>query len=554
MTSPLPSGRPAATPRVFTTEGDCGREARGLMLQGCVQSLVLAEDRGASARFSPLLDKIRDVVLGINDADSVQGRLVVMDSYSLVLAMILHRDPRITPENCELFRLHPEMLPSALTQLDIGTHVRALLSGSPRNSFFLRVLEFALPMCKHNRLHFPALRECTYAGLVEITRLVMASCLGLYPSCERRAVWHVRVQVWFFFWNMLSQCNACDLHLFCTQHVALVKLAIIEYFFYSIFAALPVESAMLMRIPRGSNRQTLKSIAFHVDQFRHASFCHDSLDLSLATAAATVAIDKCVRLWKTRDIYAEAPGHARGGPASVAAADMRRAYRLALVCPCAGQSVYLMHTHGIDHETADLVRTLQQSVRVYPLPHNVMREQYAFMEGAIKTHGSAVARLVCIAVCLHCGLRASGRQAKLDHKMRLDRGETVCCSKCGSADAVAHINTIGRLVRVASDYLYFCWQCRKVHVWCADGFDLMQCSQGQGARAPVAGSPATLCVLCERRSQVELYPVLDDHLGIEARVPLCAWHTPLDNMKKLVHNFDSLIWAIKERQCDRRRK
>ena len=527
------------------------------MLHGCVRTLVLSgADTGTPARFATVLGKIRTIVEQIRDAETPGGLLLLLDSYTLVLAMILHQDPRITPENCDYFRLQRDMLITPATLLDIGPHVRTLASNGNHDHLFLRLLEFTLPLYKHNRLHFPALRECSYGCLAEIVRLVMATCLGIYPTSERRAVWSVRVQIWFFFWNLLSRANAYDLHLFCTQHVALVKLAIVEYFFYTLQFVLPVETTFLMRRAgeRGSDMccQTAKSTAFHVDQFRQGSFCGETLDLTAAVSMATISLEKCVRLWKARDAYTAARDGVCRSAARLSEQEMRRACRLALESPRVHHPVYLMHMARVDVVTASLVHSLQQQVHVFPLPQNIMRQQYVFVEDALMSEGAAVMKLMYLDVCLNCGLQGRGKSYSLDRKLRLNRNQGICCSKCGSDETVAKINAVGRLVWVHGVYLYFCWRCRKVHSWVGDGLDLVgHCPDETRSLAPVAPPPRT-CVLCERRSQVERYSVLDDRVGILARVYLCAWHTPPENLQKQVFNFDSLLQMLDIKQRDRK--
>ena len=559
MRSPLPTSRPAAAPRLFEGDGSCGRVLRGLMLHGCVRTLVFSgADTGTPARFATVLGKIRTIVEQIRDAETPGGLLLMLDSYTLVLAMILHEDPRITPENCDYFRLQRDMLITPATLMDIGPHVRTLASNGNRDHIFLRLLEFTLPLYKHNRLHFPVLRECSYGGLAEMVRLVMATCLGIYPTSERRAVWSVRVQIWFFFWNLLSRANAYDLHLFCTQHVALVKLAIVEYFFYSLQFVLPVETTFLLRRTGGRGPamccQTAKSIAFHVDQFRQGSFCSDALDLAVAVSVATVSLEKCVRLWKARDTYAAAREGPGRSSTRVSEQELRRACRLALASPRVQHPVYLLHMARVDVATANLVHSLQQQVQVFPLPRNIMRQQYAYVEDALMSEGAAAMKLMHLDVCLNCGLQGRGKSHALDRKLRLNRNQAVCCSKCGTDETVAHINAVGRLVCVNGAYLYFCWRCRKVHPWCADGSDLLGRCPHEARSVAGAAPSARTCVLCERRSQVELYSVLDDRLGIQTRVPLCAWHTPPENMQKHVFNFDTLLEVLDIKHRDRRER
>lgn len=533
------------------------------MMHGSVSELVMT-GKGVPPGFENTIEKIRCIVDAIKDSETPGRLLLNLDQYSLILAMLLHRDPRLTPETCSLFFLRYEMLIKPETLFDPGPHLRSLcvfkyMKGYREEpSLFLRLLDYSLPFSKHNRLHFPALKECSATTLAHVVQLMMATCLGLYETCERRPVWVVRVRVWFFFWNLLLQGTPADLHVFCLNRIPLVKLAIIEYFFYSLKKCMPVENNFILsRESNGqrSSTEVTSAIAFHIDQFRQACLRDDEFNLTNAVTHANAALEKCVRLWKARIPTA--------APEAVVLREATRMdhpdlYKVALASPVMEHPFYIVKTMNVSTEIACAVHELHQRIQVYALPLNVMRQQYAFIEKALRSDSFAVSKLLTVHVCLKCGLANRARPFGLDRKMRIGCSGTVVCGKCCTDSTVASISMVGRIVNIFGTYYYFCWRCRVVHTWNSDGTDLIgscrQCLPKESKTQQVASGKS--CMLCERRSQVEQFSVLDDTLGILSKVPLCPWHTPSENHRNLVYNFESLIAMLREkhRQIKKNRK
>ena len=199
-----------------------------------------------------------------------------------------------------MFTLPPRLTLSFDMLPDIGQQVRSLLAEPREHDPLLRVLEFALPGQRHNRLHFPLFRDSSIKSLQSVVRLMLSLCLGLHPACKRRPTLSARTKLMYLFWNVLNSSNRADLHIFCTTFVSVGKLAVIEYFLHFLLTNHPVETSLIFVPDTDQRRNVVAAISFHMDQFRQGGFADENFDMAHVNQLAGVVVEKCSRLWKGR--------------------------------------------------------------------------------------------------------------------------------------------------------------------------------------------------------------------------------------------------------------
>lgn len=478
-----------------------------------------------------------------------------IDKSFVWIGMMMHGDKRLTAARVKLFEIRAEYLPSFGNLPDIGHQVRSLLTEPRSSDAFLRVLEFALPGQRHNRLHFPLLRDSTSKSLSTVVQLMLCLCLGLHPVSSRHPTLSARTKLFYLYWNVLTRANKADLHVFCTTYVSIAKLAVIEYFLHFMLENHPVEVDLIFVTDLVQRNNVIAAINFHMDQFRQSSFADENFNLADVNAVAAVVVEKCTRLWKGRlcSIMTPRKHHSDArlyGMPINSEAELQAVTSAALSMPLVDNPLYLKSVEAMSIERACSIYDVQHMVRFAALPCNIAREQLSVVRRHIFTHGPAMLNTLQLSICLFCMARKPHQH--LDRKMRISRDGRVFCSECNNADTVAHISTLGRFVFVHDVCYYFCWTDMLVREWNGNIHSLSPPPVVQ--RATSASSRK--CLLCERRSSVETYRnLLDDRLGTLVNVNLCSWHTPLSSHTHMVYNFDSLLSTIelKHTLCRTRR-
>lgn len=528
---------------------------RGLSLHGSVQTLLFP-DSEQLALFPEFADVLADLRTKLSMGSTCAA--LAIDRNFVWIAMLLHGDRRITPARVPLFTLPPSLTPSFAALPNIGQQVRSLLAEPREHDHLLRVLEFALPGQRHNRLHFPLFRDSSLQSLQSVVQLMLSLCVGLHDGCKRRPTLSARTKLMYLFWNVLNSGNRADLHVFCTTYVSVAKLAVIEFFLHFLLANHPIESSLIFVPDTEQRRNVVAAISFHMDQFRQGSFANENFDLAHVNQVAGVVVEKCTRLWKGRLACTITPRKLHAGPfhtqtsvfENMTRADLHKFCAVALKVPAVEHPLYLSNIHALGILQARAVYNIQHLVRFAPLPRNIAREQLEAVRQQLLTHGPAMINTLHISICLLC--TAVKQHHNLDRKMRVSRSGVVYCSECNVSDTVAHISALARFVFVHDVCYYFCWQTMQVKEWSG---------QVNKVETPLAMLDSTTqttrkCLLCDRRSGVETFrDLLDDRLGILVSVNLCSWHMPIASHKKLVYNYDSLLQAIEHKQtmCRTRR-
>jgi hypothetical protein len=101
-------------------------------------------------------------------------------------------------------------------------------------------------------------------------------------------------------------------------------------------------------------------------------------------------------------------------------------------------------------------------------------------------------------------------------------------------------DTLGHLVKVYSDYYYFCVDCSRVHCWCGTGSELSSCPWKEQKNHMHRN-----CAVCSRTQMLSCVSVFDKSLGIMQSLFLCSKHCPPQVHMGCVHDLCALRRLIK---------
>ena len=538
---------------------------RGLIPQGCVRTCL--EEAMLSPTYVASHETIKNILQIVENLICLdQGSANMLDKYLIFVKLLLMQSPLLIKYDARMFTVRNVHNITTSTLLDIGSKIRELIFTQSTDDIFVRILEFSLPFGKHNRLHFPAQKEFTKKKLQELVRLILASCLGLYETAARRPIWQWRLKILIFFWDFLHIANINQLYSFCHHYIHILKLSVMEYFFYFLYTNMPLEYEYIMKSSKADH--IIKSFCFHFDQFRHMSHAKKSeINFEDMNEFAAQSIEKCSRLWKGK-IHKTSPRHSllfhreanEKNPSnlfvSVPNYDDATLFKNVLEVPRLNHASYYLLFKNTTINMARQIQEIQNSIQIYPLPSNLQQQQFELARNNILRKGRQIVNTFSIFVCVKCLIAKPKQSMQIDRKMRSDSQGNFYCSRCNCNNFVVEINTLGRLVKLMQDYYFYCIHCQEIHST-NNLFNFTSCSRYNAQsnteknKSVVRGS---MCCLCDKKSNTQQLSVLDDKLGIQTNLYFCSWHYPFENMHPCIHNYESLLEfiEIKHRQLKKK--
>ena len=89
---------------------------------------------------------------------------------------------------------------------DIGSVIRSIVSNYNQSNLLFRVVQYCMPYIKHNRLCFHCKPDDQDILIIpELMKIMLATCLALYPSSTKKPTWTNRVKICRVFmklWHM----------------------------------------------------------------------------------------------------------------------------------------------------------------------------------------------------------------------------------------------------------------------------------------------------------------------------------------------------------------
>lgn len=475
-----------------------------------------------------LLEKIR---LG-HDATSE------LEKYILVYALAMNRHAILQTMEWHNFVLQPKDTFNVSLLPDIAPHVRNLLHGFQPTSLLARFVNFSMPFIKHNRMCFPQIKASDMNSVINLIRILMATCLGAFPSARTQPPWKNKCALYYFFLSLLSSADLHKMYNFCMNNQNILRVAILEYYIFFVQAFCPVE--MQLQTYLFGKDVDVKSLflqfSFVMDTFRQN--IQTELTWSQIDDYAHSAVERCNRACRikhtlsfTRKPYEPvldvSPDHVR----------------LALDMPLAQNAVYVWPLFRMREESPTQFHkasNLHNIVRMWSLPRNIIQKQLRALKRLLKTDSFLAQRKSLLFLCYKCAA-SSGTIQYHNVRLAFQQDYVVTCNVCESPDYVVKFNMIGRILRAGVTHFYWCSSCCNVHVWSGLGSEF-------GEDCPYFVKPSIpkhqSCAFCMRHNQLTVLSILDERIGVMQRVVLCSHHKPYDHMLPNIYNLDTLLSAI----------
>jgi len=315
-------------------------------------------------------------------------------------------------------------------------------------------------------------------------------------------------------------------------------VAMIEYFIFFMHKFMPAEKEVLcQRFELNNTTDALfHSFCLIFDVFRQTAMQIPELDFDVINQRAHIAIEKCNRVTKGKN-----------RPSSDGAASRSVACSAAILRLAMHSAVFAHPLYGATQPAlracswAELlqVQRIHGVVSTAPLPANVLRMQAQHIVRASQVNSNCLPQSTMLFVCLRCACASS--KFVLNKKMRIMSDGSCFCPVCDDDQFVLRVCSLGRMVKVHSQFFYFCCFCCSTHEWFASGHEFGSCCRAR-CEAPAASPPR--CVMCARTTSLSPWEVLDDGIGMLRDVMLCPKHRPLAHQQDSVYNIQTLRLAV----------
>ena len=454
-------------------------------------------------------------------------RQIELDRFILPSILMYNKDPVLNLVDWRDLTSQPQHTFSVEYLPDIGKHVRDMLIDHGTNdSQILMLMRYSMPYIKHNRLAFFTFEQVRFETLQILLRLQLATCLGLYSEGSKKPVWGVRVRLVAMFLKLLATGSPMDMYIFCSTHIALLRLSLIEYYIYFVDTNMPVETRLQHRLfgSESSPETTFRNIRCIIDSFRQTQFQDTELNWKQVCARSQAAVERCNRSCRGMP----KPGARCAVPSTADPAITR----LALKLP----------RHSVEISDLNCLRrvmrahAVQDIVQIYALPFNAVYEQSLSLRRHVKTNTVAAVNACFMYVCLQCTNNVP------DKSLRTGTRGAVVCGSCQEEDYIVKINLLGRIVSIHTHKFYLCPFCVRVHRWTGTGHELTSCSICIPTHIEEKG-----CRICTHTNSSNSVHVLDSHLGAMQRITLCNRHMPYEHQLRYVHDIESLVVRIQKK-------
>jgi len=420
---------------------------------------------------------------------------------------------------------------------DIGYCIRNIILDNAETDVLTRVIQNSLPYLKHNRLNFPAFEACTSTGVQDITRIIFGCCLGIFDHDGKKPPWATRVHLVVFMHELLSRGSKRDMYIFCTTHMALVRIAAIEYFIFFIENNMPIELELMPLI--FCAEPTFQSLHFAdlkqvCNNFRTVSFDTGQLNLAELNSKAILMLERCNRIcsYKIR-----IPVRAPDIPTTMSLVHK------AIHSPLSVDIITHLLNPDLDSAQLFSLKAIQniitRDVLVLQLQHMQM---IALRKMCAENTVMAAKSLYCY-VCLGC----VDVFTQLNRKMRLYNGSVVHCKTCDSHEHIVTINCFHSIIRIKDTKYFWCPFCRVVHTWPASGFEMHSCQLQTHAHV----RKKAVCFICRKTMNIETFTLLDSKLGVIQTVHLCFKHRPWPHQMPYIHDLLSFREAVVQKNLNK---
>lgn len=395
---------------------------------------------------------------------------------------------------------------------DIGHIIRDIMVQKNNNDVLFKLYQYTMPFIKHNRLNFPPRRMVSKTLLKHLLQIMAITCLGLHSTKSKKPIWHMRRKIFKVFTNLQTQGSLADIYLFCQQHNYIVRLALMENFVHFTAKHMSMEMQFVRNLLCTGYEHTKvgRLVCYITDNFRTSALQNETLDWELIESKAQIAIERCNRTCKSHTVQLVRRVH------SVHNCVDAEAFAKLLSFPVLSRASLLLSVQQSDMLTMALRWKLNAHVSKYALPVRMQLKQFTEMQDHTHNSYGTIANRSLLHVCLRC----AQQHIATSNNMRIDFLQRPMCVRCDSHDFVITADILGHLVRVFSQYYYFCTSCMKVHPWRGTGAEFFTC-----AHTPCEPRRKH-CIICFRTMQLTAKTFFDKRIGVMQSFYLCSKHCP----------------------------
>lgn len=475
----------------------------------------------------------------LQNANTMEERISTqkdIDQYLLCVAVFTSECTLASVMPPSAFLMHKDAL--TIPDYDIGSIIRAIIiNQDSSNVVMFKIMQYCLPYIKHNRLNFPDVTVFARDDLVALIHMMIATCLGLYEHVNRKPTWNSRVCFFWMAWQILQSGSMMDMHIFCRDHMSIMRLSVIEYFVFFLQKYMPVEESFIDKILGLSNNinSVFAQFLIVIDNFRAHALQEPVFDMHTINTTAQICIDKCNRICKGKS------KNVRRNNADRVTLRNIDSVKTALSMPMMGAAIDVqMHLNTKDRGLSEEIYNIQSTCSTHKLPSNMFLLQVDAILDMFRSNTMMAYACMTFYYCFYC--QEESATAILGSKMRINN-RTVTCLKCSHSDTVAKVNTMGRIVKIKGNSFYFCVTCLTHHSWKEYPPTLMSCCKR--VKHTPAATCSSKCFFCSKNTSMCKFRVLDTELGIIQELNLCINHRPQEREEHIIYSLGSLTEHIK---------
>lgn len=474
-----------------------------------------------------LASTIRTLILTINHGTATQAEL---DRYVFAYFCSCTQHPYLERCGWQQLVLETSDVFDVSSCVDIGYCIRNILFKYSEPDILTRVIQSSLPYLKHNRLNFPPFETCTYTAMQDITRIVCGCCLGTFDADGKKPPWSSRVYLLVFIHELLSRGSKRDLYVFCTAHMALVRIAMIEYFMCFIEQNMPIEleyMPLMFAVDATVASMHISELRQVCNNFRTISFDSGEVKLRDLNAKAALMLERCNRICNQK---IRVPARITEPPVSLPL------LQRATAAPWSVDWITDLLQPDLDAAQLRAFKKIQRLVTRDSIFLEMQELQTASLRVLCAESTVMATKSLYCYVCLGC----IDSFTQLDRKMRLHDDHHVHCQACDSHEHVVRINCFHSIVSIKDIKYFWCPFCRVVHKWSASGNEMHHCD----VKPVPQVSAKRACVVCCKNMNIETFTLLDRRLGVLQTASFCFKHRPWPHQMPYVYDLASFRDAV----------
>ena len=394
---------------------------------------------------------------------------------------------------------------------------------------------------EHVSLLHACIRQCIFGGdrrlkapagvtpdaqsVAILLNMLLATLLGLYPTCQRRPFFATRCELYKRIHHLLTSDEA-TLARFVADNPALLGLALSEYVYNVVSVCMPVEAEFLLPPAPKASAPPSETCAQVLDAFRRGGVDDGCESWEAYNAHAQKALDLCSRLFPMRlAACADAPPPPASSPVAASVHTGERVRAALDMRPGA---------------TSDFAARVQGVIKRHALPENLAAMQAEKVRRMAARCEYRARQRSTMLVCVACELRGHTASFRTDAETL----QTTCSDRCDGC--VVAVNALGSVLTVRGRMYVFAPCCERIVEYTEEHGAVMWTGSEGGEGCPVGGGVAPpraaqakryTCKFCSLPSKTLVpyeYPSLREHRMVSTY--LCGKHAPNEALLRYIYN------------------